>query len=402
MNQSQSNSQLIAIIQDKIANSPDQKITFADYMDLVLYHPQEGYYTSGQVDIGQAGDFFTAASLGSDFGELLAENFVEMWKNLGQPSPFNLVEMGAGKGELADDILTYLSQYYPHCLESLHYHIIEESSAFKKEQQEKLKTWHNEVTLKWESWDDIPNSSLVGCCFSNELVDAFPVHRVQIEAGTLKEIYVALAEEAENSFFTEVTDILSTPQLREYFQTVGVNLPSDEYPEGFQTEVNLALPPWLATVSRCLKRGYLLTIDYGYPAKKYYNPQRYTGTLQCYIQHQRHNDPYYLIGQQDITSHVDFTALKTYGRQYGLDFYYLTQQALFLMSSGLGDRLNQLSQGGFNIMEILQRRDALHQLIDPMGLGGFGVLLQGKGMSEVEKNTPLLGFREHSKEPPKV
>ncbi|AFZ44634.1 protein of unknown function DUF185 [Halothece sp. PCC 7418] len=395
MNQPQSNHQLISIIENKIANSPEQKITFADYMDLVLYHPQEGYYTSGQVDIGKAGDFFTAASLGSDFGELLAENFVEIWEKLEKPNPFDLVEMGAGKGELADDILRYLSQHYPQCLQALHYHIIEQSPTLREQQQAKLKTWENEVTLRWETWDNISDSSLVGCCFSNELVDAFPVHRVQIEAGTLKEIYVTLAEEKEPSPLTEVTDHLSTPQLKKYFQTVGINLPSSEYPDGFQTEVNLAVQSWLATVSRCLKQGYLLTIDYGYSAEKYYDPQRYEGTLQCYVQHQRHNDPYYLIGQQDLTSHVDFTALETYGKQYNLEFYHFTQQALFLMASGLGDRLNELSQGGFNLMEILQRRDALHQLIDPMGLGGFGVLLQGKGMSQAEKNTPLLGFRQN-------
>ncbi|MDR9404141.1 MAG: class I SAM-dependent methyltransferase [Halothece sp. Uz-M2-17] len=395
MQNCQSNFQLIEIIKDQIANSPEQKITFADYMDLVLYHPQEGYYTSGQVDIGKAGDFFTAASLGSDFGELLAENFVEMWDKLGQPNPFDLVEMGAGKGELAGDIIRYLSQHYPQCLQVLHYHIIEQSPALREQQKAKLKSWENEVTLQWETWEEIPDSSLVGCCFSNELVDAFPVHRVQIEAGILQEIYVTLTEENNPSPFTEITDNLSTPQLQAYFSTVGVTLPSSDYPDGFQTEVNLAIQPWLATISRCLKQGYLLTIDYGYPAEKYYNPQRYEGTLQCYIQHQRHNDPYYLIGQQDITSHVDFTALETYGKQYDLECYHFTQQALFLMSSGLGDRLNKLSQGGFNLMEVLQQRDALHQLMDPMGLGGFGVLLQGKGMNEAETNTPLLGVREN-------
>ena len=390
----QSNRQLISIIKDKIASSPEQKITFADYMDLVLYHPKAGYYTSGQVDIGKAGDFFTAASLGSDFGELLAENFVEMWEKLERPNPFDLVEMGAGKGELAEDILTYLSQHYPQCLQGLHYHIIEQSPALRKQQQAKLKPWENKVTLRWETWEEIPDSALVGCCFSNELVDAFPVHRVQLEGGALQEIYVSLAEENTESPFQEVIDTPSTSQLQTYFQTVGITFPASDYPEGFQTEVNLAIQPWLATVSRCLKQGYLLTIDYGYPAEKYYNPQRYAGTLQCYVEHQRHNDPYYLIGQQDITSHVDFTAIETYGKQYNLEFYHFTQQALFLMSSGLGDRLNALSQGGFNVMEVLQRRDALHQLIDAMGLGGFGVLLQGKGMREAEQNTPLLGFRE--------
>jgi SAM-dependent MidA family methyltransferase len=393
MTQLQDNAQLIQIIQDRITNAPQQRITFAEYMDLVLYHPQQGYYSSGIVEIGKEGDFFTASSLGSDFGELLAEQFVEMWEKLEKPTQFDLVEMGAGKGQLANDILNYLSQHYSQFLEALHYRIIETSSALKQEQQNLLKTWQEKgLKMTWETWEELADASLVGCCFSNELVDAFPVHRVQIEDGTLKEVYVTLGE--NTSPFTEITDELSTSQLREYFQTVGVSIPTSAYPDQFQTEVNLAVIPWLKTISRCLQKGYLLTIDYGYTADRYYNPQRYSGTLQCYTQHQRNNDPYYLIGQQDITAHIDFTALETYGKQYNLEPLALTKQALFLMALGLGDRLNELSQGGFNAMQILQRRDALHQLIDPMGLGGFGVLLQGKGLTSEEMASPLRGFRE--------
>jgi len=392
MNQAQPNYKLIEIIQDKIRNSPQQKITFADYMDLVLYHPEQGYYSSGIVDIGKAGDFFTAASLGSDFGELLAEQFVEMWEKLKQPTQFDLVEIGAGKGQLADDILNYLSQYYPQVFNCLQYRIIESSPALKQQQKNTLQNWH----ITWNTWEDIPEASLVGCCFSNELVDAFPVHRVQIENGILKEIYVTLSTAENSSYFTEITDELSTIQLREYFQTIGIALPSSDYPDGFQTEVNLAIIPWLKTVSHCLQTGYLLTIDYGYSAERYYHPQRDEGTLQCYYQHQRHNDPYLLIGKQDITAHVDFTALETYGKQYHLEPLGCTQQALFLMALGLGDRLTELSQGGVSVRQILQRRDALHQLIDPMGLGGFNVLLQGKGLTSNEKISSLRGFREDS------
>ncbi len=394
MNQPQANPKLIQIIQDKIAESPQKKITFAEYMDLVLYHPQEGYYTSGMVEIGKGGDFFTASSLGNDFGELLAEQFVEMWERLGHPDQFDLVEMGAGKGELANDILTYLSQQYPQFYQHLQYCIIEASPALKEAQQNKLHTEKDKGVVTWKTWEEIPELSLVGCCFSNELVDAFPVHRVQLVAGELKEIYVTDTAKEDGFPFTEITTEISTSKLKEYFQTVGVFLPSSDYPDGFQTEVNLAIETWLNTIAQRLKQGYLLTIDYGYTADKYYHPQRYSGTLQCYTQHQRHHNPYYLIGQQDITSHVDFTALETYGKQFNLERYHFTQQALFLMALGLGDRLAQLSQKTLDIRQLLARRDALHQLLDPMGLGGFKVLLQGKGCAELENQSPLRGFRE--------
>lgn len=392
---SENNPQLVQIIQDRIHNSSEQKITFAEYMDLVLYHPQQGYYNAHDINIGKSGDFFTSSSLGSDFGELLAQQFVEMWEILGKPVPFDLVEMGAGKGELANDILTYLLQHYPDFLSVIHYHIIEQSRSLIEQQEAKLKSWQEkEVNISWDDWENIPEASLTGCIFSNELVDAFPVHRVQIKEGKLKEIYVTISSEQDSSFFQEVLDDISTDELSDYFSKIGVNFPSSRYEDGYQTEVNLEIIPWLNQVSRCLKKGYLLTIDYGYFAEKYYDLQRSSGTLQCYYQHQRHNNPYHYIGNQDITAHVDFTALQTYGKQVNLKPLNFTRQALFLMALGLGNRLNQLSQGHFNAMQILQRRDSLHQLIDPMGLGGFGVLLQGKALTEGEIEQTLQGFQE--------
>lgn len=389
---SENNPKLVQIIQDQIANSSEQKITFADYMDLVLYHPEQGYYNAKDINIGRSGDFFTASSLGSDFGELLAQQFLEVWEVLGKPNPFNLVEIGAGKGELANDILSYLWQQYPEFLSVIHYRIIEQSSPLIKEQEKTLQSWvESKFNLTWEQWDNIADNSLIGCFFANELVDAFPVHRVQIDEGKLKEIYVTASDQ---NLFREVVDDLSTDELSDYFSTVGIDFSASAYEDGFQTEVNLALINWLKQVSRCLKKGYLLTIDYGYFAEKYYHPQRHSGTLQCYYQHQRHNNPYTLIGYQDITAHVDFTALQNYGKQVNLQPLNFTRQALFLMALGLGNRLNALSQGGFNPMQILQRRDALHQLIDPMGLGGFGVLLQGKELTEAEKRKTLQGFKE--------
>ena len=385
------NSQLLqSIIIDRITESPRQRITFAEYMELVLYHDQYGYYSSGTVAIGSQGDFFTSPSLGADFGELLAEQLVEMWKILGHPAPFMLVEMGAGQGLLAGDILQYLEQHHPELFRVIEYIIIEQANGLINQQQDLLNEWFDKVQLSWKSWQEIPDDSIIGCCFSNELVDAFPVHQVTIKGRELKEVYLA---HSENKLIEAIGE-LSTLQLAEYFKLVEIDLPSDNYPDGYRTEVNLTALNWLETVAKKLQWGYLLTIDYGYPAQRYYHPQRIQGTLQCYYQHRRHNNPYINIGQQDITAHVDFTALERQGELCGLNKLGFTQQGLFLMALGLGDRLVALSNGQFHLQQLLKRRDALHQLIDPTGLGGFGVLLQGKGLREEEANHPLKGFTQ--------
>ena len=386
----QSKSQpLLKIILERIEALPQQRITFAEYMDLVLYHPQYGYYSSGKVEIGSQGDFFTSPYLGADFGELLAEQLVEIWSIMGYPAPFMLVEMGAGEGLLAVDILDYLQQYRPDLLPVLEYVIVEQAEGLIEKQQKVLQKWlDKQINICWKSWSEIPEASLIGCCFSNELVDAFPIHQIVINKGKIKEIYVTSSSEE----LREVEGEPSTTELEEYFKLVEVDLPSDEYPDRYRTEVNLAALNWLATVADRLQRGYVLTIDYGYPAHKYYHPQRSQGTLQCYYQHRRHNNPYSFIGEQDLTAHVDFTALERQGELCGLEKIGFTNQGMFLMALGLGDRLAELSSGKFNVMEVLKRRDALHQLIDPTGLGGFGVLVQGKGLSEEQKARSIKGL----------
>jgi SAM-dependent MidA family methyltransferase len=376
--------QLKNIIKEKIASSPRQRITFAEYMALCLYHPHYGYYSSGAVKIGAKGDYFTSASLGADFGELLAGQFVQMWEILGNPISFTLVEMGAGQGELAQDILNHLAKHHPSFFDALEYLIVEESPALIQRQQELLKPWH---CVKWVSWEEIPQKSVVGCFFSNELLDAFPVHQITIKNGQLEEIYVTV----EGDRIGEISDRLSTSRLKDYFQLVGVNLPNPEYPENYRSEVNLAALDWLQRVVTRLKRGYIITIDYGYSANKYYHPQRFQGTLQCFYQHKRHSDPYLNIGDSDITCHVDFTAIERQGELLGLETIPLTKQGLFLMGLGLGERLAELSSGQHHIKEILQRRDALHQLIDPSGLGNFGVLIQSKGLNDQQKQILLKG-----------
>ena len=407
---------LRSIIANQITSVPNQRITFAEYMDLALYHPEQGYYATGAVNIGSEGDFFTSPHLSRDFGELLAEQFAQMWDILGHPMPFTLMEMGAGQGLLAADVLYYLHRHYPDCFEALEYIIIEKAAGLISQQQQQLQGLEigdKPLPLRWCSLEEIPENAITGCCFSNELIDAFSVHQVVIEGGQLKEIYVATANIGTDNIaldiqapseinFIEITDTLSTSKLAEYFDFIGIDLFSDTYPEGYRTEVNLAALDWLKTVTKRLQRGFLLTIDYGYGADRYYQPARHQGTLQCYYQHQHHDNPYLYIGQQDITAHVNFTALERQGELCGLRKVGFTQQGLFLMALGLGDRIAALSgrdsdrgnaiAKGQDVIKIMQRRQTLHQLMDPMGLGGFGVLVQSKGLTQQEEQVPLKGL----------
>ncbi|AFZ31318.1 protein of unknown function DUF185 [Gloeocapsa sp. PCC 7428] len=376
----------------RIAESPQQRITFAEYMDLVLYHPQHGYYTTHATKLGKQGDFFTSPHLGADFGELLAEQFLQIWEILEKPIPFTLLEMGAGQGILALDILNYLERQYPDFLAALNYVIIERSPTLIQEQQQRLHKYHSR--LQWLALAEIPENSIVGCCFSNELVDAFPVHQITIENGQLREIYVTTQKTADpQATFAEVVGEVSTARIFDYFDLIKIALPSPAYPEGYRSEVNLAALDWLKTVAAKLQRGYVLTIDYGYSASRYYNPFR-QGTLQCYYRHHRHNNPYIYVGKQDMTAHVDFTALQVWGELCGLTTVGLTQQGLFLMALGLGNRIAALATSSPpSVQKLLQRRDSLHQLIDPVGLGGFNVLVQGKAIAQTllkGLNSPLI------------
>ncbi|MEH2177045.1 class I SAM-dependent methyltransferase [Nostoc sp.] len=386
-----SNALLCAAIANHITTSPQQRITFAQFMEMALYHPEYGYYSSDAVKIGfKDSDFFTSPNLCSDFGELLAEQFLQMWEILGKPVPFSLVEMGAGQGLLALHILKYHQQHYPDFFTALEYIIVEKSPTLRQEQQQRLQ----DFPVRWCNLEEIPPNAIAGCFFSNELVDAFPVHQFILEAGELREIYVTTDSNQKEtcSSFVEVTGEPSTPQLAEYLDLVEMNFTQSAYPDGYRSEINLAALDWLSIVADRLQHGYVLTIDYGYPARRYYNPRRSQGTLQCYYHHRFHDNPYINIGRQDITAHVDFTALERWGEKYNLKNVGFIQQGLFLMALGLGDRIAALSEQKQPLSQLLQHRDALHQLIDPTGLGGFGVLIQSKGLENTEISQRLKGL----------
>jgi SAM-dependent MidA family methyltransferase len=379
------NLELVEIIINRINHSLQQRISFADYMSLVLYHPQFGYYASDAERISKDGDFLTSPHMANDFGEMIAIQLYQLWTILGSPQLFHIVEMGAGQGLLAVQILEYVRREYPDFFSSIDYIIIETAPAMIAVQQIELKS----LPVRWCKWSELDDNSINGCFLSNELIDAFPVHQVVVSNSKLQEVYVMVDE---NNKLIETIDNLSTDRLNDYWQLNNINLFTERYPNHYRTEVNLAALDWLETVDRKLHRGYILSIDYGYTADRYYNPIRAQGTLQCYYQHAHHNDPYINIGNQDLTAHVDFTSLQQQGERLGLSTVGFTQQGIFLMALGLGDRIAAISAGGGDVRSLLSRRQNLHQLIDPMGLGKFGVLMQSKGLTPEDRSILPQGY----------
>ena len=377
------NKELAKILRDRIRDRG--KIPFAEFMDLVLYHPREGYYFSPRERIGPEGDYYTSPHVHPAFGQLLARQFHQMWEILDRPSPFALVEWGAGKGLLCADILNYCRDQFPDFFRDLFY-VLGEVRAPSAEEQKHLTSSRLEGKIQWKDPQALATGreAFTGCLFSNELLDAFPVHLVQREDGKLGEVYIGCRDQS----FEEILGEPSTPALEEYFSRYGAPLQ-----EGQRGEVNLRALDWLEGVNRALRRGFILTIDYGYEAAELYHPDRREGTLLCYFRHATTSNPFQRIGFQDMTSHVNFTALMKKGETLGLKTAGYTEQFRFLVSLGLLQDLEDLEKDSPASSDpvFLKKKLAMRNLLIPGGMGTlFKVLCQGKGVGEVD----LLGFQD--------
>jgi SAM-dependent MidA family methyltransferase len=358
-------------------------IPFSQFMEWCLYHPELGYYQSKGITIGKHGDYYTSPSVSPLFGHLIAKQLFQMAEILGGES-FDVVEMGGGRGFLCEDILDWAIKSSPAFYQHLRYHLIEPSPLFLKEQRERLCEKEREGRVFWIDPKKFVEGKvqIQGCFLSNELVDAFPVHRVILDRGVLKEIYVT----HRNGQFEEQWGELSDSRIASYFHSM-----DNPLQETHKAEVNLLALEWMERVARCLQRGFVLTIDYGYPADEIYGPGRREGTLLCYFQHQTSENPYERLGEQDITSHVNFTSLIRKGEEVGLRFTGLVPQYRFLIGLGI---LDQMETFGKELSELdgLKLRLSLKNLVEPeMGMGEvFKVLVQHKGMDQPE----LDGLRD--------
>jgi SAM-dependent MidA family methyltransferase len=371
---------LYRIISDEIREQGP--LTFTRFMEICLYHPHYGYYSSGRAGRGREGDYYTSPTVHPVFGVLLGKQLAQMWRLLGEGA-FDIVEVGGGEGYLCLDILDYLQRHEPQCYDLVGYRMGEISPVCIEKQKGLLSAHRAKVT--WDSIADVDAIKVEGCFLSNELVDAFPVHRVVMERGELREIYVDL----DKGEFQEVHDNPSTPKLGEYFQRLGITLT-----EGQRAEVNLEAFRWLRGVSQGLKRGFVITIDYGYQAQELFSPHRRDGTFMCYRGHRALSDPYSHLGLQDMTSHVDFTSLIIWGEGCGLELTGIVPQYRFLLALGVLEEAARQDEGKGS-WEAMNERLTLKNLILPGGMGeAFKVLIQHKGIERPQ----LVGLRGLSME----
>ncbi|MGH7146428.1 MAG: class I SAM-dependent methyltransferase [Nitrospiraceae bacterium] len=349
-------------------------ITFARFMEHALYHPEFGYYTrptdaAGEDRIGWDGDYYTSFDVHPILAQALARQVRQIDEQLGSPDPFTVVEMGPGKGLLARDFLAACEKDSPTLFARLRYVLIERSPAMIAEQRRVLAPWLVFGNVSWlNSLSELTTDSLTGVVLSNELVDAFPVHRIRIAQGEPREVYV---DEAGGRF-VERLGPLSTPDLSAYLRRLAAM--DITLPEGYTTEINLEAMAWMREVARVLGRGMALTIDYGHTAQDRYGPARSRGTLLCYWKQLTSEDPLTRVGLQDLTAHVDFTTLVAVGEKAGLHLTGFTNQMSFLMSLGVEQALERLEPGSKEFQSIVQ-------LLRPDGMGRtFKVLIQHKGL----------------------
>jgi SAM-dependent MidA family methyltransferase len=344
-------------------------LTFADYMRECLYHPIHGYYSKAEAK--RFADYYTSVDVHPIFGRLLARQFAEMWEHLGRPQEFMLVEAGAGVGRLASHILDFSASKRSDFYRALNYVAVERSTS-RREQiaghvKPHVETGHANVSA------EIPLHISPGCFFSNELVDALPVHRVVLQGGAPREMFVGFRD---GRFVDHIAE-LSTCAITEYFATQGIILH-----EGQHAEAGLEACDWITEVGRRLERGYVLTIDYGHRAAELFDDHHMRGTLLAYRDHRATENYYASPGQQDLTAHVNFTALETWGKRSGLETSGLTSQTAFLLALGQKNEFADLHDDGESEADRVRARLQLKTLIHPEGMGErFQMLIQRKGVS---------------------
>ena len=371
-------------------------LSFALFMDLALYHPIHGYYQKSLKQIGCQGDFFTSVTVGNLFGRLLAFRFAS-WIEALEPLPaappqapllpppggtpsavrFQLVEAGAHDGRLACDILTWFQGHRPDLFNHLEYRILEPSLARRAAQAESLAQFSSH--LRWSSgWDEFPPGGVRGVIFSNEFLDAFPVHR--LGWSQLRQSWFEWKVGWVNDRFAwvKVGAGESTGQRNDLQAYLGEAIPEAllaVLPDGFTIDVCPAATAWWTRAAQALSTGILLTFDYGLEALELFAPHRKEGTLRSYQKHQLTSDPLAVPGTQDLTAHINFTAIQAAGERAGLKTQWFGRQGTFLTGIA-GEALGETSRfGAWTPAETRQ----LQSLTHPEFLGrSFQVLVQSR------------------------
>lgn len=343
-------------------------ISFARFMELALYHPQFGYYEKGFQQTGRGGDFYTSVSVGSIYGELLAFDFADRLASL--PGSVTLVEAGAHDGELARDILTYISQFRPDTFDRLEYLILEPSPKRAQKQQAILESFASKV--KWKtSWAEVGQFS--GISFSNELLDAMPVHIFRWSKSNEWQEH-GLSHNGQKFHWIPLEPCKALPEAQSLLPRVPPELAA-VFPEGFTIEHSPAATAWWREAAQALDRGWLMAVDYGFLQEDLLVPERARGTLRAYRKHQLSDDVLAAPGEQDITASVNFSNIIHAGDSAGMTLECFQQQGFFLKT--ILERVDA-SPSDFPLWTPLRYRQ-LASLVHPEHLGrAFKVLLQSK------------------------
>jgi SAM-dependent MidA family methyltransferase len=406
-------SDLREIIRDEIrARGP---LTFARFMELALYHPSLGYYSGGEQGhepLGWSGDYFTSGDVSPLWGWAIARQLRQLWDLLGRPDPFVVVEPGAGRGLLARDVWRYALGEDSAWAGALRYVLLDrtpQTSPLRASRQARLA---NELArldapaegVRWaSSWAEATPEPVCGCIVSNELFDALPAHQVETRDGKLLEIYVA--EDPQTGALIERPGEPSSGAVAGYLEEYRV--PWRSYGDGWRAEVCLEAAREMRAMARRLRRGFLLTIDYGETARRLYTRDRRHGTLAVYARRRFLDRPLEEPGERDLTAHVNFSALARAGRAVGLRVAGYTTQAAFLEGLGAREEVEALGARRYPAAEserhtdrgqadLLRRKmfqSAASLLFDPRGLGGFKILAQQRGAPAAGQ--ALLGFGDN-------
>ena len=396
-------------------------LSFAEYMRMALYEPGYGYYVTGSAKMGWQGDYFTSTDVSSLFANCVGRQLYALWGKLKHPAHFLVLEQGAGRGDLAGGVRAWAQEEAPAFHAALDYQIEDIRAGQDALGMERTAAGRPEAGRPWAEqpeaertvagrpeagrpqgsplpWTDEPitgntdvhspdggtQSIFPSVIVSNELIDAFPVHIVEKRGGRLYEVFVDVQQDGR---LCEVLGEPGTPAVAGYLDSF--NIPWRTFEEGWRAEINLDALRWIQRTASLLRRGFILTIDYGDRARALYTAERERGTLLCYFQHQLSERPLARPGEQDITAHVNFSALIDERRRLGLRLHKFTTQRLWLQSLGIQEELEQRRVKEFAAAEteratdrgqvaLLKWRDLrlrVAALTDPAGMGTFKVLI---------------------------